>query len=191
MSDETGATETQADSGTQPPAGTASTQADGADGEATQPETISLEEAKKLRSEANSLRKRLKAFEDADKARTDADLSETEKLTKRISELEAERTQLLAREQERTVHLSAVEAATRLGFRSPELAFRLVDQSAIEYREDGTPKNVERLLKELLEREPYLARATTPDYGGGNRGVTPVKPDNVNDLLRAAVRGRT
>lgn len=147
-----------------------------------------LEEA---RRETAKYRTEARKLSEAQKAAEDAKLTEDQRLAKRVQELEAERTQLIAERQERTVRLAAVEAATRLGFRSPDLAFRLLDQSAIEFKDDGSPRNVERLLKDILEREPYLAKSAAPDYGGGNRGATPLKTDNVNDLLRAAVRGHT
>src|SRR5947209_5684008 len=52
-------------------------------------EQISLDEARKLRSEANNLRKRLKAFEDAEQAARDAQLSEVERVKKLHADAEA------------------------------------------------------------------------------------------------------
>src|SRR2546430_219131 len=75
----------------QPQAGTLSTSEPQA-GEGTN-ETISLEEAKKLRSEAASLRKRLKAFEDAEAKAKEAQLSEQQKLENRLAELHAQHEQ--------------------------------------------------------------------------------------------------
>lgn len=182
-----GATEAQAASGTQPPAGDPPAQA--AEGtEQTQPETISLEEARKLRSEANSLRKRLKDLEAAQSKAEEAKLSETERLTKRAADLERELADRDRAIQERTVLARTVEAAARLGFRNPELAYRLLDQAELDFGEDGQPKNVEKLLRALLDKEPYLAKASG-DFGGGNRGTTPNTTPDMNDLLRAAVRG--
>lgn len=160
MADEIGAPETQVDSATQPPAGTSTTQADGETGEQpTQPETISLEEAKKLRSEANSLRKRLKAFEEQAKADEDAKLSEQERNSKRITELES---QLAERERslrERTIRSSTVVEAAKLGFADPEDALRLLDQDAIEIDDEGTPVNVAAQLASLAKSKPYLLNA--------------------------------
>jgi hypothetical protein len=184
----TGAAGAQAASDTQPPAGDPPTQADGGTVEQPQPETISFEEARKLRSEANSLRKRLKELEEAQSKATEAKLSETERLTKRAADLErelADRDRLL---QERTVSSRTVETAARLGFRNPELAYRLLDQSELDFGEDGQPKNVEPLLRALLDKEPYLAK-TPGDFGGGNRGTTPSGTPDMDGLLRAAVRG--
>ena len=125
----------------------------------------------------------LKAFQDADK-------TEAQKATERIAELEREKADLIARSQESTVRMVVLDAAARLGFRSPELAFRALDRSALEFKDDGTPRNVEKLLNELLEREPYLGKpAGAPDFGGGPRGRTPSNTPSMNDLLRAARGG--
>jgi hypothetical protein len=179
MVDETtGATGTQADPGTQPPAGTSPTQADGEHGEqVTQPESISLEEAKKLRSEANSLRRRLKDFEDKAKADEDAKLSEQERSSKRIADLEG----LLARRdsdlKERTIRSATVVEAARLGFADPDDALRLLDPTALEFDDDGNPKNVASELAALAKSKPYLL-TTRPagsfDTGlGGGRSAGP------------------
>jgi len=173
MSDENGATGTQADPETQPPAGTSPAQAASEAGE-NQPESISLEEAKKLRSEANSLRRRLKELEEADRQRAEADLTETQRLQKRLDELEAERERLATAQQEQAIRMATVTAAARQGFANPELAFRLIDRSAVEMDEAGEPRNIPALLAALLKAEPYLAGAATRPTGsadGGARGT--------------------
>lgn len=210
MTDETtGATETQADSETQPPAGSSATQADAEGGEqqAHQPESISLEEAKKLRAESNSLRRRLKELEDRTKADEDAKLSETERLTKRAAELEqqlADRDRAL---RERAVRYATVATAARLGFADPEDAIRLIDQDAIEFDDAGDARNIGDLLGALAKAKPYLlsgARtAGSFDTGtGGGRQAGPRTytreqlrdPEffakNREDILRAMNEGR-
>jgi regulator of replication initiation timing len=172
----TSATGTQAGPETQPPAGTPPTQADGGSGEQQSPaaaEAISLEEAKKLRAEAQGLRRRLATYEEEKRAAEEAKLSETERLTRRASDLErqlAERDQSL---KERTVLASTIDAAARLGFANPRLAHRLLDHSEIEFEADGNPSNIEALLRGLLAAEPYLASAharPTGSIDGGSRG---------------------
>ena len=75
-----------------------------------------------------------------------------------MTELEQERAESAARDRERAIRLAALEAAAKLGFRDPDLAVRLVDPASVEFRDDGTPKDVERLLADVLARSPYLAR---------------------------------
>jgi regulator of replication initiation timing len=169
-----GATGTLADPGTQPPAGTPPTLADGGSGEQqAPPDTLSLDEAKKLRQEAQSLRKRLATLEEAAKAADEAKLSETERLTRKASDLERQLAERDVALKDRTVLASTVEAAARLGFANPRLAHRLLDHSEIEFEADGTPSNIDALLKDLLRAEPYLASAharATGSIDGGSRG---------------------
>jgi len=171
----TSATGTQAEPVTQPPAGMAPSQADAATGaEPTSiPDSISLDEARKLRSEAKGLRERLKVLEAEKQASDEAKLTETERTALRISELERKLVEREAAVQERTVLAATVESAARLGFANPRLAYRLLDRNAIEYDTDGAPTNVEPLLRELLRAEPYLTAAharPTGSIDGGTRG---------------------
>lgn len=156
-----GATGTQADPGTQPPAGNGEAQAADPVGEQqAQPETISLDEAKKLRSEASSLRRRLKELEDADNTRRNAELSETERLTKRVQELEAAE----AASRQQLVHERTVSVAAKLGFADPDDAVAIVartDPEALAADEDS-PKRVEAALASLAKTKPYLLTAQRP-----------------------------
>jgi hypothetical protein len=178
---------------TTPPAGaTPTAPAAGVEnGDADTEEPMSLEEARKLRRESNELRKRIKAAEDKTAAEEDAKRTEAERLEKQNADLKAANAKLLEQMQERTVRLTTVEAAARLGFRNPEVAYKLLDIADIEFTDSGDPKNVEKLLKALLEKEPYLAKpAGAGDFGGGNRGPTPSgKPDMSTLIKRGFGRG--
>ncbi len=144
-----------------PRAGTTTAQAAGSDAQAA-PETISLEEAKKLRAEAASLRRRLKELEDLKKQMDDAKLSETERLQKRLAELEKEQALHLRERQERTLRYETMLAASKLGIVDPEAAYKLLDLKAIEFDEDGTPKDIQKHLEELLKQRPYLKPQAQP-----------------------------
>lgn len=152
--------------------------------------TILQRELAEARREAARYRSEAKKLSEAARAADEASLSELEKANRRVSELERERDDLLGRDQERKLHIASVEAAARLGFRSPELAFKLLDRADVEFDEDGSPKNVEKLLGTVLEREPYLAKPNVPgDFGGGVRGTAPSTTLDMNDLLRRAAKG--
>lgn len=173
----TGATDTRAESAEQPPAGNSGAQAAPEGGEQqAQPETISLEEARKLRSENRSLRERLKGLEDAEKARRDQELTETERLLKRTADLEAKLSEAVRSNQERTLRYATVASAAKLGFADPEDAYRLLDHAALEFEEDGTPRNVEAQLASLAKAKPYLLSQARPagsfDTGTGGRSST-------------------
>ena len=172
MSDSTGATSGQ-EPGAPPQAGTttseSATQAQAAAGTTDQP-TATVDVAVLQRELAEARREAAKHRTDLRKV-TDAQLSESERLQRRVAELEAERAEIATRDRERAIRLAALEAAARLGFRDPDLAVRLVDPSAVETSADGTPRNVERLLAEVLARSPYLGRTgVAPDFGGGGGG---------------------
>lgn len=166
---------TPADADDQPQAGTTS-QADTPDTDAPsasdQPtETISLDDAKKLRSEAANLRKRLKAFEEAEKKRADAEKSEAQKLADDKAAFEAERT-AFANERKQARTAAAVEAtARRLGFRNPAKAFRLLDEDDLGIEDDGTPSKAEEALKALATEEPYLIGGTNGSPTNPARGT--------------------
>lgn len=148
------------------------------------PPAATLDDLKKLRSENRSLRERLKALEEAKKAEDEAKLSEGERSAKRISDLErelAERESILA---ERTVLAATVDAASRLGFANPRLAYRLIDRSEVEY-EDGVPVNIESMLRRILKDEPYLASAharPTGSIDGGTRGAAGLTLEQINAM---------
>lgn len=119
--------------------------------------TISLEEAKKLRSEAANLRKRMKAYEDAETAARDAQLSETERLKKQYEDLKSQHDTSVKQAQERLVRYEVEKAAARVGIRDPEIAAKLLDYAELDYEDDGSPKNAVKLLERLVKTYPYLA----------------------------------
>src|SRR5229473_7318923 len=80
-----GATQADASGSTSAPGGQTTT----SEPLAGDDQQISLEEAKKLRSEAASLRKRMKAFEDEKAAAEAAKLTEQEKLQKQLTDTQA------------------------------------------------------------------------------------------------------
>lgn len=152
---------------TNPQAGNNETQAVTSDAQAVS-ETISLEEARKLRSEAANLRKRLKELEDQKRQIDEAKLSETERLQKRLAELERKEIEYQQSLQARTLEYEVKLHAARLGVVDPEAAYRLLDVKQIEFDEDGKPVNVEKVMRELIAKKPYLA--------GGNGAMSATNP---------------
>lgn len=134
-------------------------------------------EAAKHRKELATTRKKLEGFEQAQ-------LSETEKLQKRIQELEGT---LQTKDRELlTIKTQAAVStvAAKLNFVNPTLAHRLIDPSSVTYDDDGKPTNVEALLKEIAKSDPYLVGRRAVDAGQGagtgTGGLT------MNDRLRQA-----
>jgi hypothetical protein len=117
-------------------------------------------------------------------------MTELQQAQARTAAAEQANAELTTRLQEQGVRSAAIAAATKLGYRDPDIAYRLLDRAALEFDTEGAPKNVDKLLRELLQQTPYLAKADgQPDFGGGNRGTTPPGGATMNDLIRAAARG--
>lgn len=142
--------------GTATPSAAADLESDG--------ERFDAEYVKKLRSEAAQYRKSLRELEAKTKEREDAELSESQKLAKRAQELE---TLLATAERERKERVTRYEVqlmAQKMGVQDYDAAFRLIDQAELEYGEDGQPINVEKVVKALIAKRPYLVAASA----GGN-----------------------
>ncbi len=114
-------------------------------------------------------RKKLSRYEEAEKQAQEAQLSEVERVKKQHAEFQAEHEEYRRRMQERVVRYELEREAARLGLIRPELAFKLIDWSELEFAEDGTPKNADKLLEKLLKEYPELAkpreREQMPPFG--------------------------
>lgn len=132
-------------------------------------ESISLEEAKKLRREAQQLRSRLKAIEDEK-------LSETEKIKRDHDAAVAERDE--ARRELR--QLRAQEAATKAGARSARAVAALIPPDALD---DG--RSLRAALEALRREEPDLFFSQNGSADGGQGRQAPAG-DDMNMILRRA-----
>jgi FKBP-type peptidyl-prolyl cis-trans isomerase len=145
------------------------------------PESISLDEARKLRSEAANLRKRLKELDAAHnelktfKEQTEASrLSDTEKqafaqkkLEQQLAEHQSSNSELLRQLQETRIDREVVRQASKLNIIDVDAASRLIDGSRIDYDENGQPTNIPDLLKDLVKQRPWLAgKGQLPSSGG-------------------------
>ncbi|HOM83934.1 MAG TPA: phage scaffolding protein [Armatimonadota bacterium] len=126
-----------------------------------EPESFDVEYVRKLRAEAAEYRKRLRELEAAVKKQEEAKLSETERLQQRLAELEREQAEWQRERQERTLKYEVMLAAGRLGIVDAEAAYKLLDLSTIEFDEDGNPTNIEKALRNLVSKRPYLVGGNT------------------------------
>ena len=115
-------------------------------------ETISLDEARKLRRENQTLRQRQKAIDDAEEAKRLAVLSDVDKATKRATEAE----QRVQQYQQRAILAEVKMAALAKGIIDPDLA-ALAIKDTLEFGDDGMPTNLEKTLDALIKSKPYLA----------------------------------
>jgi predicted nuclease with TOPRIM domain len=150
-------------------------------------EQFDAEYVRKLRAEAADYRKRLRELEQTVKQHEEAKLSESERLQKRLAELEREQAAYQRERQERTLKYETMLAASKLGIVDPEAAYKLLDLTRIEFDEDGTPRNIEAALKELLKAKPYLAATATAGSPTNPARATTAEDDQfVSALFKGA-----
>lgn len=200
MPEQTGGGAAQgAATGDQPQGGQQQTQPQG--GEPQQPQggagTTGAQTVESLQARISELerdnrryRQAASAREQQDQERTSAQQTEAERMTTRLATLEQELATQRTRAQEQSLRLATVSVAQRLGFRNPDLAYRLLDPRTIEYGEDGEVKmsTVDAALGALARNDPYLLSAA--DFGGGQRGGTAGQANDMNAIIRGAARGR-
>lgn len=168
MTDTNGATGAQAAPETQPPAGNAEALAADAQADPQPPETISLDEARKLRSEANSLRKRLRELEERDAAAEAAKLTETERIQRERDAMAKELADLKEAGRRQSIESAAIAAAARIGYANPADAMAFIAPEDIQTGDDGMPTNIEALVAKVAKERPYLA----PPKSAGSADVT-------------------
>jgi hypothetical protein len=142
-------------------------------------ETISLEEARKLRSESANLRKRLKELDAAHaelktfKEQIEAaQLSETQKqelaskkLQEQFATLQKERDDLTSRYQEERINYAIQLQAVKQGL-NPSAAVRLLNKDALEYDAAGNPTNLDKVFKATVEEYQMQPVGGVPTSGG-------------------------
>lgn len=89
-----------------------------------------------------------------------AKLTETERLQQERDEALARTKAAEARAQERAIRADVVTAAAKLNIVDPDAAYKLLDASQIELDANDDPKNVEKLLADLVKAKPYLVGQT-------------------------------
>ena len=121
---------------------------------------------KKARSDSTKHWSKAKELDDL-KAKLEADkLTETERWQKQATDLQSKYDSDTSALTERIVRYEVERQAAKIGIIDPDAAAQLIDWDALEYDEDGTPKNADALLKDLLKSKPYLAGKTQASAGG-------------------------
>lgn len=175
MTDTQGPDATQADADAPSPADTHpdESQAD---------QSISLNEAKKLRSEANSLRQRLRAAEAKAQAAEDAGKSDEEKRAHALKAAEERAADLERKLRATNARVAVTEAAAKANAISGRAVYALIRED-LDYDDDGEPTNVAALIAQAKRSDPELFRAAAGDGDGGKRGPSG-NAINVNDVFR-------
>lgn len=119
--------------------------------------------------------KKLAEYEEAERQAKEAQLSEIERTQKKYQELQAQHETYVKTMQERMVRYEVERVASTLGIIDPDAATKLLDWSQIEYEEDGTVKNADKLLAALVKQRPWLKPVPTPEPEAEQK-VTPAQP---------------
>lgn len=99
----------------------------------------------------------LKAIIKQKEEREEAEKSELQKAQERAAELEKQLSAAAEAQKAMAMQTDITAKAAKLGIVDPDAAFKLLDKGAIEYGDDGRPKNTEALLMAMLKERPYLA----------------------------------
>ncbi len=115
----------------------------------------------------------------------EASMSESEKRDQRLADLERQQSDWERERQDWQTREAVTITALRLGYADPADAYSLIDRAALEFEDSGKPRNVDKLLTDLIAQKPYLAGASRPggSFDGGPRGPARTGTD-MNDLLR-------
>lgn len=97
---------------------------------------------------------RLKTIEEGQK-------TELQKAQDRVAELERSNTEQATKQKVLATQYEVATVATRLGVVDPDVAYKLIDLSKLEYDETGKPKNVEAVVKDMIVQKPWLAGTGT------------------------------
>ena len=160
----------------QPQAGNNPPDPQAGDGE----EKLSIEEAKKLRSESHNLRKRLKELDASNnelkafKEQIEAEKLSAEekqqlahkKIEQQLADIQKEKESALKQVQALRVNNEVFKHGQRLNIVDLDAATKLIDTSQIEYDESGNPSNIEPLLKELVKERSWLVGRQQQTSGG-------------------------
>jgi hypothetical protein len=165
----------------------ATTTGSGQDSQATgfdalPPETQA--EIRKLRKENATARKRLDEYEAKN-------LTELEKREAALKAAEDRASTLETRLRDLSARSAVTEAARDAKALSPRAVYATI-RDDLEYDEDGTPNNVDSLIKQLVKEEPALfdLRAANGSGDGGKGGASQ-NVGSVNDLFREMARTAT
>lgn len=106
--------------------------------------------------------------------------SELQKAQERAAELEKKiEADKLERREMAVSHEIAIQSG-KLGIVDGDVAYKLLDKEAIEFDDNGKPKNIEDLLKNLVQDKPYLLGGNKPgafNYGRGAEEMSGVEAE--------------
>lgn len=103
----------------------------------------------------------------------EAQATELEKAQKAAAEAQAERDKILAEAKETRLRAAIIAEAAKSDRKvvDPEAVVALLDRSALELADDGTPTNIAAAMDSLLEARPYLVAKQEATRGSADQGA--------------------
>jgi hypothetical protein len=139
----------------------------------TETKSFDAEYVAKLRRENATYRKRAQELEQAQKQTELAKLSDLERLTKENADLKQAHEVLLASQRKFEVGRMVDAAAGKVGL-DAELVTALLKTDELDVSDADAPKLIEKQMRALLNKFPYLAKA--PAISATNGGTSDGKP---------------
>jgi hypothetical protein len=146
-----------------------------------------LREFEKGRKLPKPVEKELEELRTKLKAADDAKLSETDRLAKKVAELEQQGQASDQKARERIGRSALKASAAAAGAIYPDDIAVLVGSGTLEFDDDGEPTNADALVKALAESKPELfTKAKATSFDGGARGGSGGTKPGMEQLLREA-----
>lgn len=143
------------------------------------------QEAARYRTERNTYQQQAQTFQRQNETEQERQQREAQEAQERLERLERENREL-------RVGTALQAAATQAHAFNPALVASMLD-AKVTLDDKGNPVNVQDLLKDLRQSDPYLFKRTDAN-GGEGTGQQGQPTGNMNDVIRgqiAARRGRT
>jgi len=131
---------------------------------------------RKLKNENQSLRKRLRDIETLLKEKEEAELSETERMRRRVLELEETITVKEQVARDARLRADIIAQASTLGIVDVDAAALLLDKNALDYDSDSDSWNgVQEALRALAQERPWLVSNAASVASGANPTNAPMR----------------
>lgn len=151
-----------------------------------EPKTFDAAYVENLRKESADYRTKLRAAEAKLEERAKADMSETERAKKEAADATAKVQEFEAKLKASNTRAETATLAASLKIVDADAAFRLLDQAAIQYDDDGKPTNLKPLLEALVKDKPFLIATPGPSTNPNNPGR-----EGAKEMSRAAYNQMT
>lgn len=148
-----------------------------------------VKSAKASTKELDDIRTQLKTIEDAKLTDQEKQQKRFDEAQQKIADYERQQTEWARERQELTTRTAIVSAAQKIGMVDPEAAYKLLDLTTLEFNEDGSPKNTEKVLRALLQSKPYLAGS--PVTNTTNPPRSSESPPETDAQKRARIYGQS